>query len=323
MKRVVVIGGGTGTFIVLSGLKMFPYDISAIVSTVDSGGSTGKLRDQYGALPPGDMRQCLVALSEAPDLWRKLFLYRFENGDFKGHNFGNIFLTVLEKIAPDYSQVIDMASYILQTKGHVIPVTYHKVHLCAQYEDGEIIETEDLIDSAFHKTQRIEKVYLKPRAKANPEALKAVKNAEYIIVGPGDVYTSLVPNLIVDGMKEAIEKSSAKIIYISNLMTKPGQTPKYTVMDHINDIEKYLGKKVSILLVNNAPIQKSVVQYYKKYGAQSVKDDALDNQYTVVRQDLLVPGIVHQSESDEVLRSILRHDPLKIAHILHDIIGTV
>jgi uncharacterized cofD-like protein len=323
MKRVVVIGGGTGTFIVLSGLKMFPYDISAIVSTVDSGGSTGKLRDQYGALPPGDMRQCLVALSEAPDLWRKLFLYRFENGDFKGHNFGNIFLTALEKIAPDYSQVIDMASYILQTKGHVIPVTYHKVHLCAQYEDGEIIETEDLIDSAFHKTQRIEKVYLKPRAKANPEALKAVKNAEYIIVGPGDVYTSLVPNLIVDGMKEAIEKSSAKIIYISNLMTKPGQTPKYTVMDHINDIEKYLGKKVSILLVNNAPIQKSVVQYYKKYGAQSVKDDALDNQYTVVRQDLLVPGIVHQSESDEVLRSILRHDPLKIAHILHDIIGTV
>lgn len=323
MKRVVVIGGGTGTFIVLSGLKMFPYDISAIVSTVDSGGSTGKLRDQYGALPPGDMRQCLVALSEAPDLWRKLFLYRFENGDFKGHNFGNIFLTALEKIAPDYSQVIDMASYILQTKGHVIPVTYHKVHLCAQYEDGEIIETEDLIDSAFHKTQRIEKVYLKPRAKANPEALKAVKNAEYIIVGPGDVYTSLVPNLIVDGMKEAIEKSSAKIIYISNLMTKPGQTPKYTVMDHINDIEKYLGKKISILLVNNAPIQKSVVQYYKKYGAQSVKDDALDNKYTVVRQDLLVPGIVNQSESDEVLRSILRHDPLKIAHILHDIIGTV
>lgn len=322
MKRVVVIGGGTGTFVVLSGLKMYPYDISAIVSTVDSGGSTGKLRDQYGALPPGDMRQCLVALSEAPDLWRKLFLYRFENGDFKGHNFGNIFLTALEKITPDYSEVIEMASYILQTKGHVIPVTYNKVHLCAQYEDGEIIETEDLIDSAFHKTQRIEKVYLKPRAKANPEALAAVKNADYIIVGPGDLYTSLIPNLIVDGMKEAIGRSTAKILYISNLMTKPGQTPRYSIMDHVHDIEQYLGRKISILLINNQPIATSVVQYYKKYGAQRVKDDANGSQYMVMRQDLLVPGIVTQSDSDEVLRSILRHDPLKIAQIVHDIIET-
>lgn len=322
MKRVVVIGGGTGTFVVLSGLKMFPYDISAIVSTVDSGGSTGKLRDQYGALPPGDMRQCLVALSEAPDLWRKLFLYRFENGDFKGHNFGNIFLTALEKITPDYSEVIQMASYILQTKGHVIPVTYHKVHLCAQYEDGEIIETEDLIDSAFHKTQRIEKVYLKPRAKANPDAVEAIKKAEYVILGPGDLYTSLIPNLIVDGIKEALSQSTAKIIYISNLMTKPGQTPHYSIMDHVHDIEQYLGKKISILLINSEPIAPSVVQYYKQYGAEQVKDDVKNTDYTVIRQNVLVPGIVKQSDSDEVLRSILRHDPLKIAHIIHDIIET-
>lgn len=323
MKRLVVIGGGTGTYVVLSGLKMFPYDISAIVSTIDSGGSTGKLRDQYGALPPGDMRQCLVALSEAPDLWRKLFLYRFESGDFSGHNFGNIFLTALEQITPDYDEVIAMASYILQTKGHVIPVTYNKVHLCAQYADGEIIETEDLIDSAFHKLERVENVYLKPHAKANPEALKAVKNAEYIIIGPGDLYTSLVPNLIVDGMKDSVSKSSAQIIYITNLMTKPGQTPHYTIRDHVKDIERYLGRKISILLVNNKPIPKDVLKYYKKYGAELVLDDADEKEYDVIRRDLLAPGSLRQSDSDTVLRSILRHDSLKIAHALHDTIGTV
>jgi uncharacterized cofD-like protein len=323
MKRLVVIGGGTGTYVVLSGLKLFPYDISAIVSTVDSGGSTGKLRDQYGALPPGDMRQCLVALSEAPDLWRKLFLYRFENGDFEGHNFGNIFLTALEKIAPDYNEVIEMASYILQTKGHVIPVTYKKVHLCAQYADGEIIETEDLIDSAFHKVERIEKVFLKPEAKAQPQAIQAIKKAEYIILGPGDLYTSIVPNLIMEGMKDAIVRSSAQIIYITNLMTKPGQTPHYTAMDHVRDTEKYLGRKIDKILVNNKPISKEVLTYYKKYGSELVRDDIDQKKYQVVRHDLLSPGVIKQSEADKVFRSILRHDSLKIAHALHDTIGTI
>ena len=323
MKRLVVIGGGTGTYVVLSGLKHFPYSISAIVSTVDSGGSTGKLRDQYGVLPPGDMRQCLVALSEAPDLWRKLFLYRFENGDFKGHNFGNIFLTALEQITPHYDDVIEMASYILQTKGHVIPVTYQKVHLCAQYADGEIIETEDLIDSAFHKVERIQKAYLKPSAKAQPLAIKAIQSAEYIILGPGDVYTSIVPNLIMGGMKDAIMRSSAQIIYIPNLMTKPGQTTHYTAMDHVNDIEKYLGRKIDYILTNDEPISKEVIKYYKKHGCELVYDDLDTHRYQVVRHDLLSPRLGKQEEADTVFRSILRHDSLKIAQALHDTIGTI
>src|SRR3989344_2951499 len=173
MKKVVVIGGGTGTYVVLSGLKKYDLELSAIVSMMDSGGSTGRLRDQLGVLPPGDIRQCLVALSDASDLWRKLFLYRFESGDFEGHNFGNVFLTALEKIMTNYQEVIDQAAYILQTKGTVIPVTFDKVHLCATYEDGETIESENLIDTATHKKTPIRQAFLKPEAHANQHALEA------------------------------------------------------------------------------------------------------------------------------------------------------
>ncbi len=324
MKKLTVIGGGTGTYVVLSGLKNFPYDISVIVTTTDSGGSTGKLRDQYGALPPGDLRQCLVALSEAPDLWRKLFLYRFEKGDFKGHNFGNIFLTALEQIAPNYQKVIDMASYILQSKGNVIPVTFDKVHLCADYEDNETIETEDLIDTAFHKDSRIKKAYLKPEAKANPSALRAIRKSDYLIFGPGDLYTSIVPNFLVNGIEKEIKNSSAKIIYIANLMTKRGQTPQYTITDHVKDIEKYIGRKVDIVLSNSMSIPKEIQDYYIGYKESIVVDD-LDkaSEYTVYKRELLSEDKIDQKQSDEVLRSVLRHDSFKVAHALHDIIGTV
>src|SRR3989338_5342051 len=185
MKKVVVIGGGTGTFVVLSGLKDYPVKLSVIVSMMDSGGSTGRLRDQYGILPPGDLRQCLVALSEAPELWRKLFLYRFINGDLKGHNFGNILLTALEKNTDKYQDAVDAASYILKTKGKVIPVTFDKVHLYAQYDDGELLKTEGIIDTAHHKHNRIIKTYLKPKAVANRDAIEVIKKADYIIIGPG------------------------------------------------------------------------------------------------------------------------------------------
>lgn len=320
MKSVVVIGGGTGTFVVLSGLKQFDYDISAIVATTDSGGSTGRLRDQYGALPPGDVRQCLVALSEAPEMWRQLFLYRFDKGDFKGHNFGNIFLTALEQIAPDYNKVMDMASRILQTDGQVLPVTYDKVHLAAEYEDGEVIITEDLIDTAFHKDTCIKKAYLKPKAKANKRALDAISHADYIIVGPGDIYTSIVPNLLVSSMKSRIKNSKAKIIYVANLMTKRGQTPSYSVMDHVQDLEKYLGKKISHIVLNKDPIQEKIVNYYKKWGESVVEDDVKNSSYKVVRKDILSQQTFKQKKGDSVMRSILRHDSDKLAKVLHGII---
>ena len=323
MQNVVVIGGGTGTFVVLSGLKDYPIHISAIVTIMDSGGSTGRLRDQYGVVPPGDLRQCLVALSDAPDLWRRLFLYRFEKGDFKGHNFGNILLTALEQIEPDYQKVIDTAEYILQTKGDVIPVTFDKVHLCAQYEDGDVLETEELIDTAFDKKSRIKKTYLKPRAHANKNALKAIRTAHYIILGPGDVYTSLVPNLIVGGIKEEIVKSRAKIIYIVNLMTKRGQTTNFTASEHVRALEEYLGRPVDVIIVNNTKIPKNAQGYYEEYGEKIVEDDLIQQNNTrIIKGDVISTVSIKKSLADQVARSLQRHDPQKLAQILFDVVNS-
>lgn len=203
----------------------------------------------------------------------KAVFVSFEKGDFKGHNFGNILLTALEQIAPNYQEVIDMAEYILQTKGDVIPVTFNKVHLCAEYEDGEVLETEELIDTAFHKKSRIKKVYLKPKAHANKNALKAIKQADYIILGPGDVFTSIIPNLVVNDIKDEIVKSKAKIIYVVNLMTKQGQTSHFTAADHVEVVEAYLGRKIDIVLMNNSQISKDARGYYEEFGEKIVQDD--------------------------------------------------
>lgn len=316
MKKIVVIGGGTGTFVVLSGLKQYPLDLAVIVSMMDSGGSTGRLRDQLGVLPPADVRQCLVALSEASELWRKLFLYRFENGDLKGHNFGNIFITALEKITANYQEVVDTAAFILKTKGQVIPVTHDRVHLCVEYEDGEIIETEAAIDTAVHKTLKIRKAYLKPKALSNPKALEAIEKSDYIIIGPGDLYTSLIPNLLVDGMVEAIGQSSAVIINIMNLMTKKGQTTDYAASDHLKDLEQYLKRNIDIVILNKEKIPEHIVSHYAQSGEKEVEDDLKKNRRRLIYGDLISKETYTPSSIDTAQRSILRHDPEKIAAVL-------
>lgn len=323
-KKVVVIGGGTGTYVVLSGLKKYPLDLSVIVSMMDSGGSTGRLRDQLGVLPPGDLRQCLVALSEAPELWRKLFLYRFENGDLAGHNFGNIFLTALEKITDDYQEVVETASFILKTKGRVIPVTHDQVHLCVQYEDGEVIETEAAIDKAIHKFLRITTAYLKPLAQATPKALETLTTSDYIIIGPGDLYTSLIPNLLVDKVAQTIHQARAKIIAIVNLMTKKGQTDHYTAADHINDLEKYLKRKIDIIFMNDSPIAADIVAYYGRSGEQQVRDDlsGLSNDRRVVYDNFISNSRYEKAKADTAIRSLLRHDSEKIAAGIWEILKT-
>lgn len=324
MKNITVIGGGTGTFVVLSGLKSYDYNLSVVVTSMDSGGSTGKLRDQYGVLPPGDVRQCLVALSEASELWRKLFLYRFEQGDFKGHNFGNIFLTALEKVAtPNYQEVIDTASYILQTKGKVIPVTFDRVHLCAEYDDGEILMSEDLIDTAFHKESRIKRAFLKPEAASNPDAINAIASADYIIMGPGDLYTSIIPNLLVGGIQETLAMTKAKVILNINLMTKRGQTSGYTANDHIEDVERYMKRKVDIVIINNKKISEDVRHYYNKYKEHEVEDNISSfkkHALRAIHADLLADSAYTASMSDVIMRSLQRHDSEKLAKVLASVI---
>lgn len=319
MKKVTVIGGGTGTFVVLSGLKNYPIDLSVVVSMMDSGGSTGRLRDQLGILPPGDLRQCLVALSDAPVLWRKLFLYRFEKGDLEGHNFGNIFLAALEKVSNSYNEAIDTVSYVLKTKGKVIPVTYDKVHLVAEYENGKKITGEGLIDENHAEKTRIKKIYLEPQGKANPKAIKSIEESDFIVIGPGDLYTSIISVLLVDGVKEALKRSKAKIVYIMNLMTKSGQTTNYKASDHLRDLSFYLGSQPDYVLINNGDISTDILKSYKRYNEVKVENDLDKNGYQIIEKDLIDNKKIEKSTADILYRSILRHDSEKIAKELKKI----
>ncbi len=313
-KKITVIGGGTGTYIVLSGLKKYSdLDLSVVVSMTDSGGSTGRLRDQLGILPPGDLRQCLLALSEASDLWRKLFLYRFEAGDLKGHNFGNIFIGALEKICSSYDDVVKTASILLKSKGEVIPVTEDKVHLVAEYENGNIVEGEGLIDKNKREKSRIKKLYTKPISQATKKAINAIKNADFLILGPGDLYTSIIPVLLPKGITEVMKNFKGKIIYILNLMTKAGQTYNYKASDHLNELEKYLKRKVNVVLVNKGKIKKEILNLYRKYNEKVVVNDLDKNTYKIIEEDLIDDREFTKDKNDVLFRSVLRHDSDKLA----------
>src|SRR5688572_17972625 len=218
MKSVVTIGGGTGQFTLLSGLKKFPVNLTAIVNMADDGGSTGVLRDELGVLPPGDVRQCLVALSEAPEELRDLFNYRFDEGSLKGHSFGNLFLSAVQKKTNNFGEAIRIAGDILRIKGQVIPITLDNVRLAISWSDGTTVQGEGRIDIMhFVKEKGLPRLYLEPKAVINPAAERAIANADAIIIAPGDLYTSLGPLLIVQGVAEALLASNATKIYVSNL----------------------------------------------------------------------------------------------------------
>lgn len=318
MKKITVLGGGTGSYVVLTGLKKHDFDLGAIVTMMDSGGSTGRLRDQLEVLPPGDLRQCLVALSEASELWRKLFLYRFENGDLKGHNFGNIFLSALEKVSDSYQDVIEGASYVLQTKGDVLPITFEKTHLCVEYENGTVIKEEGNIDEDNPERSRIKRAFLEPLVECNPEAKKRLQQSDYIIVGPGDLYTSITPILLVNNIRDVIKKSPAKIIYIMNLMTKAGQTTDYTAYDHLKDITHYLGREPEIVIVNNGLISTEIVEWYKSHTEGPVENNLIANGYKgdIIEGNIIDGNRIDKKNTDELTRSILRHDSEKLTQIL-------
>jgi uncharacterized cofD-like protein len=319
--KIVVIGGGTGSFIVLSGLKSYPVQLSTIVTMMDSGGSTGKLRDQLGVLPPGDLRQALVALSESELIWRKLFTYRFDNGDLDGHSFGNLFLSALEKITGSTEKAISYATELLKTRGEVIPVTLENTVLCAKYADGTTLEGETKIDNATEPRARINYMYLHPTAQITPNAKEKIQKADYLIFGPGDLYTSIIPNLLVDGVTEAIHKSKAKKIMLVNLMTKLGQTDCYRASDFVSELCKYLGGvDFDYIFVNNKRPPKALVDWYRRSGdAEVVKDDLgykKSSNAKIIRADLLSKTKYEQSLSDRIKRSLIRHDPEKVARAL-------
>lgn len=275
---IVVIGGGTGIFTVLTALKKYPVSLAAVVSMADDGGSTGVLRDQYGVLPPGDIRKALVALAEAGPTLRRLFNYRFSSGDFRGHAFGNIFLSALEKITGDFASAVEEAARLLQIRGRVIPVTLADTRLYAKLHDGEIIHGETNIDIPKNKLRSpIRKVWLKPEAKINPRAHKAIAEADLIVIGPGDLYTSLIPNLLVHGVVSSVRQSPAKKVFVANLMTKPGETAHLKAGDFVPEIEKYLGRGVVDFAVFNREKPKlPVLMRYRRAGSEFIDPRGLD-----------------------------------------------
>ena len=319
-KKIVVIGGGTGTYTVLSGLKRYPVELSVIVTMMDSGGSNRVIRDEFGLLPTSDIRQCMVALASnhSSEMLRQLFTYRFNQGTgISGMTFGNLFMAALTDIYGSQEEAIKKTCEILDVKGNIVPVTFDNVHLVARYDDGKQVLGEHFIDEPGEGNggRKIVELELIPKAKANKRALKEIKEADMIVFGPGDLYASVICNLIVDGVAEAVRKSKAKKVYILNLMTKYGQTDGYGAADHLRDLNKYFGERVIdiVLLNTNRKFPAGVMSRYKQERAYLTKDDLTDKDAKVVRGDFVSSKVFKKAKSDKLRRSLIRHDPEKLA----------
>ena len=326
-KKITVLGGGTGSYAVLTALKnTHNIDLAAIVTMMDSGGSTGKLRDQLGVLPPGDLRQCLVALSEAPEIWRKLFTYRFTQGDLKGHNFGNLFISVLEKVTANYDEVLDEAHYVMQCVGRVIPATLTRADIHATYTTGRVVESEKWLDESNPDNATIVSAVASPPVSANPKALERVRNSEYIIAGPGDLYSSIISIALADGFPEALQSSKAKIIFIMNLMTKSSQTMGYGAWEHLTDFKKYFGRIPDVCIINTASVSDAMKKQYEQYSEELVRNNLSEHGYTgkVIATDLLDRTDYVYDESQSLAatfaHSIVRHDIQKLQTVLRSLV---
>ena len=323
MKKIVTIGGGTGSFTILSGLKTLgDVSISAIVSMADDGGSTGELRDELGVLPSGDVRQCLVALSFHTDTVRELINYRFGAGGLAGHSFGNLFLAALEKVTGNFVKGVEVASDILKVSGRVIPVTENSAKLIIELKDGSIIKGENKINHADFAQRGIKKIYYKPDVLLNGSARKAILEADYIILGPGNYYCSVIPNLIVNGFKNTLKKSRAKIIFPVNLTNKHGHNKGWTVSRYVENIEGYLGRKVDIILINSKKPNKEQMEAYELEEGEGVviSDDTKDKR--IIRADIISSKVYKRKKADKfsVVRGFIRHDPKKLADLIAKII---
>ena len=271
--RIVAVGGGTGLSMLLSGAKNITNNLTAIVSVGDDGGSSGRLREEMGILPPGDIRHCITALADDEDLVNKLFKYRFTNGEgLEGHSFGNLFLTALYDITGDMVSAVRASSRVLSIRGRVLPATLDDMKLVAEMEDGRIIHGESTIPEAHGKIKRL---FTEPaNCKALPDVIQAIRDAELIILGPGSLYTSVIPNLLVKEISEEIIKSKAKKIYVCNIMTQPGETDNYTVSDHLKALIQHAGsnKIVDAVLVNDY-LPDNLAGKYQEAGSYPVKLD--------------------------------------------------
>ena len=309
-NKIVVLGGGTGQSVLLGGLKKFPFDITAVVSVCDDGGSTGKIRRDFSIPAMGDLRRVIIALSDTDEIIDKLCNYRFKTGiDFEGHTVGNILLTALTEICGSMSEGVKQLDNILDMKGKVLPFTDDDdVTLMGEMEDGSIVEGEHNITESEKKIKR---VFYKKKPKINKEVIKAIKEADAIVLSMGSVFTSIIPNLISDKVQKAIDESSAKIIYVCNLFTQPGETDDYKVSDHVNLLNSYLGKrKIDYVITNSEKVSKSII---KKYRTLEQKDLVETDAKKIKAKLIEKPLLTMEGE-------YLRHDAVKIGLELMNIL---
>ena len=324
-SSIVVIGGGTGTHPILRGLKKYSdtVAITAIITMADSGGSTGRLRDEFGQLPVGDVRMALTALAsevrEDDHLLRELFLHRFDKGEgLNGHNFGNLFMVALTQILGSEAAAVEAASRILRVKGTVLPVTEDDIHIAATYDDGVYIEGEHQIDepSEDRYAHHIVSFSANPKGHITDNAREAIRDADLILLGPGDLYSSLLANCVVEGVPEAIQKSEAKFVFACNLMTRPGQTNGMTACEHVAEVTKYVGRTPDVVVLNTGIVPQHLLKLYAESFQFPVIDDCDNCPYTVVREDLLSSDEVIKRKGDVLQRSLVRGDGEKFATLL-------
>ena len=311
-SNVVTVGGGTGLSVLLQGLKHYTSNITAIVTVADDGGSSGRLREELNVLPPGDIRNCLVALADAEPLMRKLFQFRFEEGkDLKGHSFGNLFITAMSKVTGDFEQAVKESSKVLAIRGRVIPATLSKIRLMAEHQNGEVSEGESRI---AEKMNPIRKVFLEPKtSEATEEALEVIREADVIILGPGSLYTSVIPNLLVNGIYQEISRSKVLKIYICNVMTQAGETDGYKASEHLKAIVSHTTPDIiNTCIVNTGIIPDHLLQKYKEENADRVEPD----QETIRNMGYKVIGANIVNAKDYVM-----HDSQKLSLIIMNMIG--
>lgn len=326
--KIAVIGGGTGSFTLLSALKDYTSQIAALVNMADDGGSTGVLRDELGVLPPGDVRQCLVALSDSPRI-RDLFSYRFEEGTFEGHSFGNLFLTALEKTTGSFAQAIETASDILRVNGTVIPATLDDVRLVMKWggKSAITLHGERVIDADhFKQDPRRATLSLDPTPSVNLMAIAAIEQADLVVIAPGDLYTSLGPLLVIDGVGDALRRTKAKVVYVCNLVTKEGQTNGFTVSDHAAEIERFGGGRfLDAVLYNSQVPSERILERYRSENAYPVEVDhdmLAKAPYNAIGGNFL-GQIVEYNAADQhlpVTRNLIRHNPVAVASALVSLI---
>ena len=314
--HVVTIGGGSGQFALLSGLKnLAGIHISAIVSMMDSGGSTGRLRDELGTLPPGDILKCILALSPHQETARAIFQKRFKRDRrLKGHNAGNMLLTMLSRYTGSFPAGVQALAEILDVKGEILPVTIDRATLVAELTDGSRIFGESAIDTPRgHQRETIRDVYLVPHHSdaitVYPPVLKAIDDADIIILGPGDLFTSIIPNLLVPGLREKLGSVSAPVYQVVNIMTKYGETNHFQACDFIATLESFSGRGITAAIVNDRLPNDRLLDLYRKQKSDFVDIGLTDDRCLLIREDLL-----------ETSGDVIRHDPEKLAGVIERII---